>query len=107
MRTHQQLDERSLAMHRMVADKIRRDPALFEQARATLGRWRSIVSSSTQPYLIDWERAMDAGVEVCLALAVENSQRATALRQSSPFVTVLSNKERFDFLRDWKRAHES
>ncbi|HSI58792.1 MAG TPA: hypothetical protein VLA16_14635 [Ideonella sp.] len=101
MPSHQQLDRRSLAMHRLVVDKIRRDPALFERARATLARWRASVCVSSQPYLEEWERSMNQGMEACLALAVEDSQRATALRQSSPFAGVLTHRERFEFLRTW------
>jgi hypothetical protein len=33
MVTHAHLDERSLAMHRLVAEKLRRDPALLFRAR--------------------------------------------------------------------------
>jgi len=100
--THQQIDERSLALHRLVADKVRGDPALFEKARGTLARWRRTVCGSSQPDLEAWERSMDQGMEACLALAVEESQRATALRQSSPFSAVLTNQERFAFLKAWK-----
>jgi hypothetical protein len=49
---------------------------------------------------------MNLGVDACLAVAVEDSQRAAALRQSSPFSGVLSNRERFAFLKAWRRDHE-
>jgi len=38
MRTHQEIDQRSLALHRLVAERIMRDPALFEKSRLTLAR---------------------------------------------------------------------
>lgn len=107
MRTHQEIDERSLALHRLIADKIRSDPALFERARGTLARWRTTVCSASQPYLAEWERLMNQGVDTCLAVAVEDSQWATALRQSSPFTGVLTNQERFAFLKTWRRDHEA
>jgi hypothetical protein len=50
---------------------------------------------------------MNQGVEACLSLAVEDSQRAAALRQSSPFSGVLSNRERFAFLKQWRSDHEA
>jgi hypothetical protein len=99
---HQEIDKRSLALHQLVADKIRRDPALFGKAEATLARWRSEVCVSSQPYLEEWENLMGQGVEACLAVAVEDSQRAAALRQSSPFCAVLDNRERFAFLKTWR-----
>lgn len=101
MRTHQEIDARSLAMHRLVAAKIRRDPSLFEKARANLARWRVTACPSTLPYFVEWQRLMDVGMEVCLQFATEDSERATAMRQASPFAGILTNEERLAFLREW------
>lgn len=99
MKTHQDIDERSLAMHRLIAEKLRHEPALFEQVKVTLARWRTTVSPSSQPYLEEWESLMNQGMDACLAVAVEDSERAKALRQSSPFAGILNNQERFAFLK--------
>jgi hypothetical protein len=107
MRTHPTLDARSLAMHRLVADKIRRDPALLAHVRQTLAHWRASVSINTLPYLDEWERIVAQGVDACLAVALEESERATALRQSSPFTGILTHQERFAFLRQWRDRHEA
>ena len=107
MITHQDIDQRSLALHRMVAERVMDDPALFEKVRATLMRWRETVCSASQPYLEEWERLMNQGVEACLSVAVEDSQRAATLRQSSPFSGVLTNRERFSFLKQWRSDHET
>ena len=101
MRSHQMLDRRSLALHELVADKIRADPALLERARENLRRWRPTMSAGSLPYLDEWERLVGAGLEACLAVATEDSERATALRQSTPFGGVLTNVERNRFFRDW------
>lgn len=106
MPTHQEIDQRSLALHRLVAEQIRRDPALFEQAKATLARWRVIVAPSSQPYLDAWEKLMAQGIDACLAVATEDSEWATALRQSSPLAYVLPNPERLAFLKKWKLDHQ-
>lgn len=105
MKDHRLIDQRSLAMHQCVVEKIRQDPALFGRVCNTLSRWRSTVSPASQPYLEAWQRAVDQGMEACLALAVEDSPRATALRQSSPFAGLLTPAERFGFLRSWNRDH--
>jgi hypothetical protein len=107
MSTHQEIDQRSLALHRLVAERVMHDPALFEKARMTLARWRRTVCIASQPYLEEWERLMNKGVEACLSVAVEDSQRAAALRQSSPFSGVLTNRERFLFLKQWRSDHEA
>ena|SRR5436190_2008772 len=105
MRTHQQIDQRSLAMHRLIAAKIRRDRALFEKAKATLARWRDNVSGHSQPYLEEWERLMNQNMEACLGVAVQDTEWAAAMRQCSPFAGALTNRERFAFLKTWNRDH--
>ena len=37
---HIRLDERSLALHRLIARKVLADPALLDKARANLRRWQ-------------------------------------------------------------------
>jgi hypothetical protein len=105
MRTHQEIDARSLAMHRLVAEKLRRDPCLLDRANRTLARWRATASPSSQPYLEEWERILRGGLDATIAVLLDDSERATALRQCSPFAGVLSSRERFSFLREWKAAH--
>ena len=89
-------------MHHLVVAKIRRDPALFARVLATLARWRGTVCEASQPYLMTWEALAQEGMEPCLRMAVEDSARAAALRQASPFAGLLSNEERFAFLKTWK-----
>ena len=105
MPTHQELDERNRAMHGLVAEKIRRDPALFSRVLQTLDRWQGTVCEASQPHLQTWEKLAHEGMERCLSMAVEDSPRAAALRQASPFAGLLTNEERFAFLKAWKRDH--
>jgi hypothetical protein len=105
MRTHQDLDQRSLALHRLVAQKVRRDPSLFARADAILRHWRAIASPRTHAYLDEWRRLIDAGADACLAVAEEDSERAAALRQASPLACLLTNEERFRFLKEWRARH--
>lgn len=108
MRTHQELDKRSLALHCLIADKIRHEPHLFDKPKQTLARWNDIVCASSLPYVQEWQRLVDLGMKDCLAVATEDSQRAIALRQTSPFCGVLTHKERFAFFRDWSKVdHET
>jgi hypothetical protein len=101
--THPQIDKRTRAMHGLIVAKIRRDPALFDRVLATLTRWRGMVSGHSQPYLQTWETlAQQGGMEACLSMAVEDSERAAALRQASPFAGLLTNAERFAFLKAWQ-----
>lgn len=103
--SHQWLDRRSRALHQLIAEKIRKDPALFENMRSTLDRWRKTVCANSQPYLEEWQRLVDLGIEECLAVATEDSEQANAMRQASPFCGILSNEERWEFLLEWDKNH--
>lgn len=103
--THQEIDARSLALHRVVAAKLRRDPALLQVARDNLARWRSRATPSDLEYFREWEGILAAGLDAALAAATEDSEWASALRQSSPFAGVLSPRERVAFLNEWKLGH--
>ena len=93
-RTHQELDKRSLELHRLVAEKIRCDPVLFDRAAAILDRWRGMGPSHADAYLTEWARLITAGMDECLSVAVEDSERAAALRRNSPLSCLLSTRER-------------
>jgi hypothetical protein len=105
MPTHQELDQRSLALHRLVAEKVRGDAALLDKARATLIHWFETASPRTFLYLNEWRQLLDQGVEACLQKATEESQQGDALRQASPLACLLTPQERFAFLKQWKASH--
>lgn len=107
MDSHREIDRRSLELHRLVARKIEREPALLQQARDNLQRWRGLVAPASLPYLDQWEALLRRGPAACLAMATEDSERGAALRQNSPFAGVLSDRERFAFLRRWKETREA
>lgn len=105
--THQEIDARSLALHRVVAQKLRRDPTFLRIAKANLARWRTGATPNDLQYLTEWERLLEAGLDAALAVATEDSERASALRQSSPFAGILTPSERTAFLKAWKVLHET
>ena len=105
MRTHQDLDSRSLALHRLVADKVRHDATLLDRARATLQRWHQTASPRTFVYLDAWQELLEKGEAACLAAATEESEWANAMRQASPLACLLTHQERFAFLKQWSQSH--
>jgi hypothetical protein len=90
---HSRLDERSLALHELIARKIKADPALLERARDNLRRWQP-ENGSCSPALAEWEQVLGSPANQVAALLVERSERATRLRQSSPFCGILKEVER-------------
>jgi hypothetical protein len=91
---HLRIDQRSLALHHAVAEKLRAHPELLEIARQNLSRWYADAGRS-QPYLDEWRRILDLPLEEVLALMEQDDERMTALRQSSPFAGVLDPAERW------------
>src|SRR5262249_50856666 len=90
---HSRLEERSLALHALVASKLQADPALLDKARDNLRRWRQ-AQASLSPALMEWEQILKGRVDHVVTLLRERSQRAARLRQSSPFGGILTEPER-------------
>ena len=91
---HQRIDQRSLALHRAIADKLRADPTLVAVARENLDRW-SLQSGRSQPYWDAWRELLNRPIEDLLTTIVDESERMTALRQATPFAGILSPSERW------------
>ncbi|HVX22482.1 MAG TPA: helix-turn-helix transcriptional regulator [Acidimicrobiales bacterium] len=89
-------DRRSLAIGRAIAEKLHSDPARVRAiGRSTLARWRrQNPDSPTSPYWDEWERLLAGGDAELIEVLTSTSQRARALRPTSPFPTVLSEEER-------------
>lgn len=105
MQSHEDIDSRSLALHRLVAAKVRLDASLLDRARETLVRWQGMASPRTHGYLDAWRQLLDQDIEHCLEVATAPTEYGNALRQASPLACLLSSKERFAFLKQWKEGH--
>jgi hypothetical protein len=110
---HSRLDERSLALHELVARKVQAAPALLDKARGNLRRWQD-ASGSPSLAFEEWEQILRSPVDQVTAFLVERSERATRLRESSPFCGILTEDERRavfeahdpDFQRDMEVAKD-
>ena len=91
---HQRVDRRSVALHRAIAEKLRADPAVLKIARDNLDRW-STPGSRSQRYWDAWRDILNRPLPEILDLMVEESERMTELRQSTPFAGVLEPAERW------------
>jgi hypothetical protein len=90
---HSRLDERSLALHRLVAEKVLANPALLDKARGNVRRWQESHSSSSLA-LAEWEQILTGTPDQVARFLAERSEKATRLRQSSPFTGILTEPER-------------
>jgi hypothetical protein len=90
---HSRLDERSLAMHQLIAAKVQAHPALLDKARENVRRWQAS-DGSPNLALAEWEQILDGTVNQVAEFLAERSERATRLRESSPFAGLLTEAER-------------
>ena len=103
---HKKLEERSLALHREIAQRIRKNPDLLTRVRERLskdigsGRFSVSLTDAMQEWL---EILRSHSVEQVLELLVDDSENARRLRQSTPFAGILTQEERRRIL----EKHES
>lgn len=102
---HERIDERSRAMHSLIAERLRRDPSLLALAKGNLSRWRETGSPRTSKIMEEWEILLQGDFETLLELLESPSEKAVQLRQSSPFAgeSFITSEER---LRILQRFHE-
>lgn len=110
--THQFLDDFALAYHRRVAEKLRFKPdETIETARRNLSRWRGSESFTfgESKSLRDWEEILsNCTTNRLIQILTDDSNEGRRLRQSSPFVGILSKDERLQILTECeKRATSS
>jgi hypothetical protein len=90
--------ERSLALHREVARRLRRDPRLLDRARIRVEIW--LENESVDRFWAEaWKEVLDSGLEAVVERLEERSERAHDLRQVSPFAGVLDPRTRWSILK--------
>jgi transcriptional regulator with XRE-family HTH domain len=84
--SHEVQDLQSMALHRAAVDLVKSDPALLNQAQATLARWLGNGSSRSTGLWKEWD---DILRQQTWRKVLGRTRRAQELRQASPLVTVL------------------
>jgi len=94
---HRRLEERSLALHREIAQRINRNPDLLRKVRKRLskdihsGRFSISLTDAMREWL---DLLKSSSVERVLELLVDDSENARRLRQATPFAGILTQEER-------------
>lgn len=92
--THRILDARSLAMHCLAAAKIERDPRLLKRVKQILEDWLARYKGDVPLALEEWKDILKRSWPEISSLITDPGERATRMRQSSPFSSILSPAER-------------
>lgn len=100
MRTHQEIDRRSLEMVRRIVAKIDADPQRrgLAHAKRVCERWVSqgIVSAR------EWLALVEKPWEEVRAILLDESDEGQRLRQTDPFCGILTPAERWQIYRETK-----
>jgi hypothetical protein len=95
VRAHADLDERGLAIAREIANRLRHDPSLVFRALDFVEHRLSNASPQERHDLEEWRRFLRTASPMRLRrFLVDRGERATRLRQTLPFLGVLSAEER-------------
>jgi hypothetical protein len=101
------IEDRILARHRLIAERLLEDPGLVEHARSNLRRWAEGGSAEAQPvWYTQWQAILDRPIGDIVAVLTERSEHANVLRACSPFAGVLSPRERWQLLKEPSHAQE-
>lgn len=101
---HQDIDKRSLALHRLVCEKIRQSPELMAIAHKNHAKQVLVhagYDSSAGWYLHEWKKILNLPLDDCFAKVLDETEYGNMIRQASPFSGVLSNAERMQFFNEW------
>lgn len=93
--SHEVLDQQSLALDRVIAGRIRENPALIDLARSNLQSWLQWNSSVALIRCYrEWLEIIDSpNREHLFQILTTDSEENRRLRQNSPFVGILTTTE--------------
>jgi len=102
-RTHEWIDQRSLALDKAIALKLRVEPDLLQRAKDNLQRWIQQRQPGVPEALLEWKEILDTWpFEKILDFLTSSEQEPTRLRQSSPFCGILTEEERIAIFREYE-----
>ncbi len=95
VRRHADLDAQGLGIARAVAERLRRDPTLAARALAFVEQRMASASPQERLELEEWARLLRTASPARLRrILADTGERATRLRQTLPFLGILSPEER-------------
>ncbi|MBW2690716.1 MAG: HigA family addiction module antidote protein [Deltaproteobacteria bacterium] len=101
-----QIEDMSLQVHKLVADKLQKNPqAVLDKARKNIRKWGWDKENRPAPYMIAWQQLLDKPVDRIITIITSPGEKGTLLRSSSPFEGVLVKAEKDKLLKFGKEQH--
>lgn len=99
-RSHQ-----SVWLHAALIPRLIRDPdGVISKARGNIARGRAsgAIDTRSEPYVSEWEKALDDGVGRLISMFLDTSEHGATLRSSTPFAGILPQSEVRALKRAWR-----
>jgi hypothetical protein len=98
VKTHQDIDERSLTMARRIVEKIDVDPdrAGLDRARGVCERWVQMGNVPAR----EWKSILERPWAEIREILLDESEEGRRLRQNDPFCGILTPEERWEIYRE-------
>lgn len=90
---HIRIEERSLALHAEIAERLAACPELLETAKLNIDRWIER-DGEIRPWK-EWREILGRPLPEIIHVLVSPDENARRLRQSSPFCGLLTPRERW------------
>ena len=106
MKTHAEIDCRSLALAHAVVAVIDREPHRegLAKARGTCARW---YRQAPSPAIAEWLAILEQDWAAVRSALLDPGEDGRRLRQSSPFCGILSPRERWELYRQFGHEHRA
>lgn len=102
-RSHDWIDQRSLALDQAIAQKLLVHPELLQRAKKTLQHWINQRQPEVPPVMLEWQEILNNWpFENILTFLTSSEQEPTRLRQSSPFCGILTPTERMEIFQKYE-----
>ena len=100
MKTHREIEERSLILTRAIVNKIDADPqrAGIARARTNCQRW---YDERHEPAVREWIEILEQPWESIRGILLDATEEGRRLRQSNPFCGILTPRERWRIYKDF------
>jgi hypothetical protein len=102
MNLHRLAEERSLALHRLVAARLLSDPTVLDRARLRVAEWLA-AGPVGRHYAEAWQQVLAGDAAAVAAFIVRDDEEARAMRQATPFAGVIDPRTRW---RVWREVRE-
>lgn len=103
---HRTAELRSLEYHRLVAERLERDPEVLRRARERVVGWLDVGGPVDRGRAIQWQEWLRRPVPELVRMLTRDDETSRDLRQNTPFAGVLANEERWRIIRAIPREKE-